>query len=335
VSVVLVKGDDPALVGQAVQRAVSGLVGSGDRALMVEEVTEAHLRAGGGEADPAALVNAAHSPPFLTERRVVVGRHLALLGRKDQVGPLVAYLADPLPTTDLVLVWEKAPDQRTPRPPVPKALQEAVLAAGGSVVDAAPTGRARRALLDQKLDQAPVRLDRAARDLIAETLGDDVGRADPLLATLVSAHGQGARLSVADVAPFVGQASDVAPWELTDLIDRGDIPGALERLHRMLHGGERHPLEVLAVLHRHVEAALALDGAGASSERAAAAVLGLTGSTFPARKALERSARLGPERLAEALRLLARADLDVRGASGIDPEVVVEVLVARLARLSR
>lgn len=331
-TVVLVKGDDPTLVGQAVQRAVSDLLGGGDRSLVVEEVTEAEHRGSDGEPDLAALVGAAHTPPFLTERRIVVGRHLGLFGRKEQVAPLVAYLADPLPTTDLVLVWEKAADQKS-RPAVPKSLQEAVTAAGGTVVEIAPAGRGRRALLEEKLQEAPVRLDKAARDLVADTLGDEVGRVEPLVATLVGAYGEGARLSVAQVAPFVGAASDVPPWELTDAIDAGDIATAIERLHRMQEGGDRHALVVLAVLHRHVEQALALDGAGCRTGKEAAALLGT--SAFPAGKALERSRRLGRDRLGDALRLLARADLDVRGASGLPADAVVEVLVARLARLSR
>ena len=54
-----------------------------------------------------------------------------------------------------------------------------------------------------------------------------------------------------------------------------------------------------------------------------------------AKKALQQSRRLGSTRVAEAINLIAAADLDVRGASGMDPEVVIEVLVARLARQTR
>ena len=56
---------------------------------------------------------------------------------------------------------------------------------------------------------------------------------------------------------------------------------------------------------------------------------------FPASKALRQSRRLGGERIAEAVALLATADLDLRGAREWDDRLVMEVLVARLARLSR
>ena len=67
----------------------------------------------------------------------------------------------------------------------------------------------------------------------------------------------------------------------------------------------------------------------------AAKLLGMKGSTFPAKKALAQSRRLGSDRIRRAVRLLAEADLDLRGAKAWPDELVLEVLVARLAALSR
>ena len=61
----------------------------------------------------------------------------------------------------------------------------------------------------------------------------------------------------------------------------------------------------------------------------------MKGSTFPARKALQQSRRLGTERVRRAVELLAAADLDLRGVTAWPEETVMEVLVARLAHLSR
>ena len=63
-------------------------------------------------------------------------------------------------------------------------------------------------------------------------------------------------------------------------------------------------------------------------------MLGLR-SAFPAKKALSQSRRLGSARIARAIRLLAQADLDMRGVTALPGEAVLEVLVARLSRLSR
>lgn len=330
----LIKGDDPVLVAQALSELLDELIGSGDRSLMLEEVTEEAMLASDDDPDLSALVTAAQTPPFLTERRVVVGRHLGPFTRAALVEPLVSYLANPSPETDLVLVWEKPLVSGRKSGAAPKSLREAVAAAGGTTVDAAPA-KGRRALLDQKLNQAAVMIEPPARALIAENVGDDVGSVGPLIEVLVSTFGPGATVGVAEVSPFLGQASDVPPWELTDAIDSGDIPTALAKLDRMMSGGGRHPLQIMATLHSHYQRALALDGAAVSNDKAAADLLGMKGSTFPAKKALGLSRRLGSGRIFRCIDLLGQADLDLRGDTGLPPEAVIEVLVARLANTSR
>ena len=89
---------------------------------------------------------------------------------------------------------------------------------------------------------------------------------------------------------------------------------------------------ILALLHKHYRQMLRLDGAGVTSPEQAAEVLGIK-SAFPAKKALAQSNRLGSARVARAVQLLAEADLDLRGTTGLSGETVVEVLVARLSRL--
>jgi DNA polymerase-3 subunit delta len=184
---------------------------------------------------------------------------------------------------------------------------------------------------------ASVRLDAAAEDLIQSHLGEDVGRVGALLEVLAAAYGDGGRLSAADVEPYLGAAGSVAPWEFTDAVDNGRTAEALASLHRLLAGGGRHPLVVLAILHRHVQSLLRLDDPTIRSESQAAEALGIAKgrSTYPAKRALASSRRWGSTRLGEAIELVADAELDLKGASGCPEELVLEVLVARLCRLAR
>jgi DNA polymerase-3 subunit delta len=315
----LVRGSDPSLVRDAVRHLVDELVGDADRALVVDE----H---GGDGYDVGALADAAQTPPFLTDRRVVVGRELHQF-KADDLAPLVAYLADPLPTTSLVLVWEAGA--------VPKSLGEAVKRCGGVRVDTDPGTKAAeaRSWLAERVAESGLHLDRAAVDALGSTLGQDVGRVRGVLDTLVGVYGEGARLGADDIGPYLGEAGEVAPWALTDAIDRGDIPGAIEVLHR-IHPSS-HALVVMASLHGHVQRMLALDGSGARGEKEAAEVIGAKGSTYPARKALEQGRRLGSDKVAQAVGLLAQADIDLRGGRNGPDQLLLEVLVARLANLSR
>jgi DNA polymerase-3 subunit delta len=130
----------------------------------------------------------------------------------------------------------------------------------------------------------------------------------------------------------LGTAGGVAPWELTDSLDRADATAALRALGRMLSSGTP-ALVVLGTLNRHYRQMLRLDGANVSSSGAAAELLGVK-SDFVAKKALEQSKRLGSERIARAVVLLSDADLDVKGRTGLPDSAVLEVLVARLSRLA-
>lgn len=329
------KGDDPTLVAQALSKVIDRLVGDGDKSLMVEEILEANYEGeSGGQSSIAPLINCAQTPPFLTDRRIVVGRALGIFTKGDDVALLVAYLSDPTDSTDLVLVWEKgSASQRLGA--LPKSLKDALKTVNADQIDAAPKGKGRRELLNRQMAEAAVHLDGSAKALIVDRLGEDVGRAEAVLAVLTSTFGEGAGVSASDVEPFLGEAADVPPWELTDAIDSGNIGTALEKLHRMMAGGGRHSLQILATLHGHYQRALALDGSGVSSERDAAALLGMKGSTFPAKKALTLSRSLNGAKLREVFGLLATADLGVRGKTAIDADAQMEVLVARLAALSR
>jgi DNA polymerase III subunit delta len=314
----LITGDDESLLLGAVSEVVHRLVGDADRSLMVDEFD-------GDEYEVRLVVDAAQTPPFLTESRVVIARGVGRFGADDVV-PLVAYLGDPLPSTELVLV---AGGGR-----LPKALIDAVKKAGGEVNDTAPPTRARErgGWFEDQAIAAGLRLDHQALALLASWLGEDAGRVQGILETLTSTYGDSRILKVVDVEPFLGDAGGVPPWDLTDAVDRGDTTKSLLLLHRMMRAGERHPLQVMAILHTHYTKLLTLDGANATDESSAAAVLGIKPG-FPARKALDQYRKLGNTGVVRAIGLLAQADLDLRGAKEWPDELVMEVLVARLSRL--
>ncbi len=317
----LVRGDDPALIAQATHVLVGRLVGDGDPSLTVEEFGGP----GVDQVDIGAVVDACTTPPFLVDKRVVVVREAGQITAAD-ANRLAAYLADPLPSTALVLVAGGGA--------VAPSLSKAVAAAGTVLDTSVGTGRARSQWLTDHLRAGPVRLEGAAVVRLTDHLGSDMGRLVGLLDTLAAAYGPGATVSVDELEPFLGEAGGLAPWDLTDAIDEGATPRALAALHRMLTAGDFHPLPVLSLLHRHYRQMLRLDGSGITAPEQAAATLG-TKSTFPAKKALAQAHRMGSARIARAIRLLADADLDLRGASALPGEVVLEVLVARLSRLVR
>jgi len=127
----------------------------------------------------------------------------------------------------------------------------------------------------------------------------------------------------------------VPPWDLTDAIDKGDVALSIDRLQRMMGAGDRHSLAIMATLQSHYLRMVKLDGANVRGEKEAAAILGMKGSTFPAKKAMNQARKLGSPGIRRAVALLAKADVDLRGAQAWPQELTMEVLVARLARNSR
>jgi DNA polymerase III subunit delta len=317
---VLVRGDDPSLVGQTVRDVVAELVGDQDPGMVVEEHTELTS----DTADAGAIVDALSTPPFLTDRRVVVVREAGRISSAE-AGRIVDAIADPVPGVVLVVA--------TGGGTLATVLANAIAKCGQVIDTKVGTGRARTQWLSEKLKDSPVKLDPDAAAHLGEHIGEDLGRLDGLLDSLASAYGESARISFEDLEPFLGAAGGVAPWDLTDSLDAGDSQGSLRALERLSMRSGSAPLVVLATLHRHYGSMLRLDGAEVTSPSEAAELLG-SRSEFVARKALEQSRRLGSERIGRAIMLIAQADLDLRGRTGLPEMAVLQVLVARLSRLA-
>lgn len=315
----LLNGDDESILRTAVVALVEELVGDGDRSMMVDEFDSEDY-------ELRSVVDAAQTPPFLTDKRVVLARGV---GRfvTDEVAPLVAYIENPLDTTDLVLVGGGGK--------LAKKLTDAVKA-NGTVTNTSPPTRAKdlQSWVADHVSDAGVRLKPDAAAQLAGWLGEDVGRLDGILATLRSTFGGDHVVSSADLAPFLGEAGGVPPWDFTDAIDTGNTAKALTMLARMTHGGGRHPLQVMSILHNHYSGMAKLDGVEARTDQDAMAATGIK-SPFPAKKALQNYQRLGGASVKRAVELLAQADLDLRGARELDGDVVMDVLVARLSKLRR
>ena len=313
-------GPEPSLLAEAVRACIEELVGTQDRSLVLEELS-------GEEYAIEQVVDAVQTPPLLSDRRVVVVREFNRF-KVDQLKPLIELLRDLPSTTDLVIEWGSGA--------VPKKLIEAAKAIDGEQikVGAPGTGRARSSWFQERFDTSLVQLDPSARQLIAEHLGEDVARLTGLLQILEGAYGTDAKLGATEVGPFLGDEGAVPPWDLTDALDRGEIKTALEVVQRMMAAGGRHPLQIMATLHTHYERILRLDGTQISNEKDAAVHLEMKGSTFPAKKALSQMRRLGPDKTRRAIELLSKTDMDLRGKSALDGDILMEILVARLAQLS-
>jgi DNA polymerase-3 subunit delta len=322
----LVTGSEPALVSEEIARLTRQLLEGTDRSLALDEFAASD----NPEELIWTLVGTCGTGPFLADRRVVVLRDLGQF-TGEQLGPLIDYIKQPLDSTRLVL--GAGGGQLSA-----KLLNSVKASPTATLVNTDPgSGKAASGWIHERLVRAPVRLSHPAAELLEQHLGEDLARLSSLLDTLAAAYGRDAQIGPEQLEPYLGQAGTVPPWDFTDAIDRGQPALALQLLHRLMSAGERHPLVVLAILHRHFSNVLKVQAPSVRTEAQAAAALGIAQgrSTFPAKKALDAARKLGPRGAGDAIMMLADAELDIKGRTGMDPETVMDILVARLCRMSK
>ncbi len=334
----VVAGGDTTLRHEALGRLVDDLVGSDDRSLALDEFDvaspSASVRASVDASElrvEAAVVltalDSARTFPFGTVRRVIVVRNAGVL-TAEETKPVIGYLAQPEPTSVLVLeLGDKAPSA---------ALGKALTAAGAITVG----GDAKLAeVLAEHSRSANLRLERDAVELVTARLGEDAGRIPALVEVLIATFGAGTRLGAAEVEPYLGEAGGVPVFELTNAIDEGDLTRALTVLHRLREASGMHPLQLMAVLHGHYRRLLRLDDPTVQGEQAAVNALKELGGRPPhpyvAKKALQQARALDSTGIRAAYDLLARADRDLRGASRAPDDALIEILVTRLVTVTR
>ncbi len=324
----LITGADPSLVSAALSALTRELTAQAPAAADRSILLESHdAGVDSGEARAAAIraaVASAETLSMFAEERVVVLRDVAA-ATVAELEPLAAYLEHPSDSTHLVI---------TAVGKLTKGISDAIKRSGATVHNVTPPQQRKELIewYEEQFTLAGLRIDPRVAPEVASWLGEDQSRLPGLLEVLVSTFGTSRKLTLDDVADFRGEAGAVKPWDLTDAIDAQDSSRALQMLHRMLRGNEMHPHQVLAVLHTHYAKLLRLDGVDDLSPMDAAARIG-SKSEFQGRKYRDAARDLGHRGIAEAIALLAQADVDLRGVKDLPEELVMEILVARLCRM--
>lgn len=341
-STVLIHGKDLPMVSQCVSDAVDKYLGGESRDISVSSFAEKDYlieteESSGDYKSLRNLVESAQTAPLLASKRVIVGRELGYLGSKsDTWAQLITYLENPLPDTYLVLVWEKSSSMRA-LPAMPKKLVDAVEKFGGEIVDVDAIWKqktSRIGWLEDQLSKHKIILDAGAKDAVLRWLGDNPSGLSGLLQTLGSTHGHHHKISREQAQAYLttNESGSVPFWDLTDAIDSGNRSEALRVLRRILEQGDMEPIKCMFLLHKHFEQFMKLDGSNAETETQISQTAGLPyNQTFRASRMLAQTKRLGHARICRIFDMLHHADLDLRGKSGLEPIIVLEILVARLA----
>ena len=269
------------------------------------------------------------TPPFLVDRRVVVVRDAGRLSAAD-AARLAELLADPVEGVTVVFAAGGGT--------VPPALSKAVAACGEVRRRerrgvAARTARAFVAARAKALGGAPRRRRpwTGSPPRWARTSSRVDGDARDARRRL--RRGRVGRRRRARAVPGRERAASRSGTSPTRSPRATRRPRSTCCIGSSVPGGRAAPA-VVNTLQRHLPAPAAPRRRRARGPRRTPPRCSSV-SAFPAGKLLAAAKTLGAERIRQAVAWIAAADEDVKGATALEPAAVLEILVARLARLHR
>lgn len=316
-----VVGDDAYLRRECVGAIVRGALGSGD-----DEDDLALTRFSGDQAALADVLDELRLVPFLSPRRVVSIENadpFVTAHRKE----LEAYAERPAASGVLILMVKTWP--ATTR------LAKLVNQVGVALDCKAPKENELGPwLVKLAADHEAVKLDPDAALLLVELVGAEVGLLAMELGKLATYVGERREITRADVGRMVGAGRVESIWRILDAATTGQAAEALDHLDRLLTSGE-HPVALLAAITaslRKLHQAGELR-AGGRELREACGAAGIP--PFAVEQTRRQHAHLGRARVHELPNQLLQTDLNLKGSSGLEPRVVLEELLLRLARPRR
>jgi DNA polymerase-3 subunit delta len=308
------------LVGDEVTLRDAALAGLREQALgdAPREFNEDRFDFAASGTDPRAVVAAARTLPAMAPRRLV--RVRGLLDRRAKSfleGALLEYLADPSPTTCLVLEAPKA-DRRS-------RWVKAVVAAG-ELRDLSPPRRPAevKAWIEERLRADGKRPARGTAGALFDSVGADLDALTGEVAKLSLFVGDRDEVTPDDVAEVTADLRPRALYELSDAIGQRRLADALRVLSSLLDRGEA-PLRVVAALANHFRRLLRASECRPLEAREVQRRLGI--HPYAAQKLAEQASDFGPARLRRCLDTIRRTDEALKGAIPLAPRLAIERLV--------
>lgn len=308
----LVLGDEELLVERAVaevSRAVRGQAGTAD-------VPVDRLRA--GDVDPNELAELL-SPSLFADERVIVLEAAGEAG-KDAVALIESAAADLPPGTVLVVVHSGGGRA--------KGLVGRLREFGAQVHPCAKIVKAgeRTDFVRAEFRALRVKADENTVSALLDAVGSDVRELAAACSQLVA--DTGGRVDVAAVRRYHSGKAEVKGFDIADKAVAGDVAGAAEALRWAMMRGEPHV--VLADALAEAVHTIAVVGPRSGDPYGMASELGMP--PWRVQKAQRQARRWSRDTVAQALRVVAALNADVKGAA-VDADYALEAAVRTVAEL--
>ena len=309
----LVLGDEELLV----ERAVAGVLKIARKKAGTVDVPVDRLRA--GEVSTSELAELL-SPSLFADERVVVLESAGEAG-KEAASLIVSSAADLPPGTQLVVVHSGGGRA--------KAMADQLKKLGAQVHPCAKIAKpAERAdFVRREFRSLKVKVDDDTVSAILDAVGSDIRELAAVCSQLVA--DTDGTVDAAAVRQYHQGKAEVKGFDIADKAVLGDVSGAAEALRWAMLSGEPHV--VLADALAEAVHTIARVGPMRGDPYQLAGELGMP--PWRVQKAQKQSRRWSPDRVAEALRVVASLNADVKGAAA-DADYALEAAVRKVAELA-
>gem|GEM_PF-60924 len=239
--VYLIWGKEELLLAEAVQRLRE----------RVGEVADLDFNSDtfdGESAEAGAIVSAANTLPFASERRLIIVRGVDKMNAAAQT-ELAEYSKDPAPTACLVLVATSVSRN--------SKLFKAVDALGGASEYRAPRRNDYPSWVMSHFSRKGRELSADGAEVLVRAVGRDLRRLDIEAEKIIAYVGDRARIERADVEAVVSETAPTSVFEFLDALGARECGTALSLLADLIDGGES-VMGVHAMAVRHVRILLSV-----------------------------------------------------------------------------
>jgi DNA polymerase-3 subunit delta len=309
----LVLGDEERLV----ERAVAAVLRQARKQAGTDDVPVNRLRA--GEVSTSELAELL-SPSLFADERVVVLEAAAEAG-KDAVALIAAAAADLPPGTMLIVVHSGGGRA--------KALADQLKALGAQVHPCARITKAseRADFVRREFRALKIKPSDETVTAVLDAIGSDIRELAAACSQLVA--DTGGDVTSAAVRRYHSGKAEVKGFDIADKAVMGDVAGAAEALRWAMMSGE--PQVVLADALAEAIHTIARVGPLSGDPYRLAGELGMP--PWRVQKAQKQARRWSRGSVAEAMRLVAALNADVKGAAA-DPDYALEATVRKVAELA-
>lgn len=302
----LIYGEEDLLLDHALRRLR-------DRIAEVADLDFNYEAFSGESADALAVVAAANTLPFASERRLVVVRDVDKMNAQNQA-VLAEYAKDPAPSACLVLVAHKMRKD--------SKLLKAVAASGWAFEYKAPTRAEYPARVVDIFATKGRTISLDAASALVRAVGRDLRHLDTEADKIVAYVGERTNVTRGDVEAMVIQTSPPSVFDFTNALGSRQCARALEVLNELLAEGEEpHGVSAMAVRHIRtlisVRAVIDRGGSKVDVQRD----VGM--AEWQARTAIEQARNFTPHELSRALGDAAAMDAKMKTGRG-EPRVLFE-----------